>query len=96
MSDSPEICLKPTRLTLNTPPFKKATPKENCRLSYGIYKYIVQRRIQKPAKSLTRGFFGKIASEYKLLSDYICKKTPSWMFDRVFNMSMKFMGYYIF
>ena len=23
----------------------------------------------------------------KLLSDYICKKTPSWMFDRVLNMS---------
>ena len=28
----------------------------------------------------------------KVLSDYICKKTPwSWMFDRVLNMSMKFM-----
>ena len=29
---SPEICLKPTRLTLNTRQFKKGTPKENCRL----------------------------------------------------------------
>ena len=97
MPGSPEICLKPTRLTLNTRQFKKGTPNENCRLWYGIYRYIVQRRIQNPVKHLRRGFFGKIANdEYKLLSDYIYKKNPSWMFDRVLNRSMKFMRYYIF
>ena len=45
-------------------------------------------RIQNPIKHLRQVFFGKIANEHKLLSDYICKKTPLWMFDRVLNTSM--------
>ena len=91
MPGSPEICLKPKRLTLNTWQFKTSTTKENCRLLYGIYRYIFQRHIQNPVKYLRRSFFGKIANEYKLLANYICKKAPSWMFDRVLNTSMKFM-----
>ena len=96
MPGSPEICVKPTRLTLNTRQFKKGTPKENCRLWYGIYRYIVQTCVQNPVKHLRRIFFGKIANDYKLFSDYTCEKTPSWMFDRVLNTYMKFMWYYIF
>ena len=95
MPGSPEICLKPTRLTLNTRQFKKGTPKENCRLWYGIYRYIVQRRVQNPVKHLRRDFFGKTANQSKLLSDYICKKTPSWMFDRVVNTSEIYVILYI-
>ena len=47
--------------------------------------------IQNPVKHPRRSFFGKIADEYKPLANYICKKTPSCMFDRVLNTSMKFM-----
>ena len=79
------------RLTLNTRQFKDSTPKENCKLPDGIYRYIVQRRIHNPVKYLRRSFSGKIANEYKPLANYISKKAPFWMFDRVLNISMKFM-----
>ena len=91
MPGSPEICLKLIRLTLNTRQFKKSTPKENCRLRYGIYRYIVQSRIQNPVKHLRRRFFGKMANEYKLLANYICKNASSWLFGRVLNASIRFM-----
>ena len=62
----------------------------------GTYRYIVQRRLQNPIKHLRQSFSGEIANEYKLLAIYICKKVPSWMFDRVLNPLMKFMWYHIF
>ena len=89
MPGSPEICLKPTRLTLNTWHSKRE-------LGYGIYRYIIQGRIQNLVKHFRWDFFGKIANEHKLLSDNICKKIALWIFDRVVNTSMKFMWFYIF
>ena len=66
--------IKNSGQALNTPQFKKSTPKENCRLWYGIHRYIIQRHIQNPIKHLRRSFFAKIAKEYKLLPNYILQK----------------------
>ena len=71
------------------------TSKERCSL-YVNYRYIAQRCIQNTVKQLRRSFFWTLVYEYKPLGNYFCKKSPSWVFERVLIMSMKFMWYYIF
>ena len=85
MPGSPEICLKPTRLTLNTRQLKKSTPKENCGLWYGIYRYIVQKRIQNSQFVIFKpsSYYFEETIGFDANTSFACEKKPSWYNKRI-------------